>query len=910
MVTDTGWDNPRSVLAREIAARAIRLDLAAAEMVVGAMCGDDALLRAEVRRIIEENCAETVGVEVDPRSPPSITMSVDPGGEASTTSLPTIERIGPYRVVREVGSGGFGQVYLAMHEGELFRRSVAIKVVKRGFDSEDLIRRFELERQVLAGLNHPNIARLYAGGTTTDGRPYFAMEYVEGLPIDEYCDRNRLGVDDRLAIFRQVCAGVHYAHQNLVVHRDLKPRNILVTGEGIPKLLDFGIAKLLNSELSLIAHDPTAPEMRIMTPEYASPEQVRGDSVTTASDVYSLGVLLYELLTGHRPYHIDRRIRAEIERVVCEVEPTLASDAVQRVDTIETADERGGTTTKTVTPEEVSRTRGARPDTLRRRLSGDLDNIILMSMRKESHRRYPSVERLIDDIDRHQSGHPITARPNELGYRLSKFLRRNKAGVVIAVALAVALVMGGWATLVDARSRAASAELAAARAAVDAAEAHAREDKLRAELAEDRANHEQQRASDAEELAIHHAKTTTAILEAMTPAMEALVDSIQDEELKRAFLASAMREPPAGSRAENVWIFVRLAQAYDQFGVHLASQRGFGPVEAERALEQYRMARAIRAPLLTEASAPREVVLGAVVNRLQTATVYRRLGREAEAYGELNDALTEGRAAAAKYPDWIAAQRVLSTVLNDLGSIARSRGDLEEMSALYAESLEVATRTATLAPTVYQVRRDLTIAQIRVADDKARRGDLDGARALFIAAIDERQRLLDEAPDAGRRRDVGVAHRTFGVALREAGRYDEALQQLELFRKITAELVAEDPLDQRVAGEIPLADSELARLHLARGDGDSALDAASRAVSRLQELVDQNPSDMGHATLLATVRADLGRAQVATGKVAVGRETLNTAITELRRLTDMMPNATNLVDELARAVADRDALGD
>ena len=239
-------------------------------------------------------------------------------------------QFGAYQVIREIGRGGLGAVYLAARADDEYRKEVAIKLVRRGLDTEDILRRFRNERQILAQLDHPNIARLIDGGTTDDGLPYFVMEYVNGEPINAYCDANALPTTERLKLFRKVCAAITYAHQNLVIHRDLKPSNILVTQEGEPKLLDFGIAKLLSAGDELFTQ--TIPALRVMTPEYASPEQVKGDKIMTTSDVYSLGVLLYELLTGQRPYRLKTRTPEEIARAITEQEPERPSTAVAKGD--------------------------------------------------------------------------------------------------------------------------------------------------------------------------------------------------------------------------------------------------------------------------------------------------------------------------------------------------------------------------------------------------------------------------------------------------------------------------------------------------------------------------------------------------------------------------------------------------
>ncbi len=357
------------------------------------------------------------------------------------------QRVGAYRIDREIGRGGMGAVYLAERADREFEQRVAIKLVRRGMDTEEIVRRFRSERQILAHLDHPNIAKLFDGGTTEDGRPYFVMEYVEGQPIDEYCDGRELPVRARLELFRQVCAAVHFAHQNLIVHRDLKPGNILVTADGVPKLLDFGIAKLLDPAQDL--YTLTRTDLRPMTPEYASPEQVRGETITTASDVYSLGVLLYVLLTGHRPYRAAQRDPNSLARAICETEPPRPSSIVGRVEEIQRSDG----SVAAVTPESVSRVRDGDERLLRRKLAGDLDTIVLKAMQKEPQRRYTSVDQLASDLGRHLQGLPVVARKDTLGYRTRKFVGRHKAGVALAAAILLLIVgFSIWVTVLWQRS--------------------------------------------------------------------------------------------------------------------------------------------------------------------------------------------------------------------------------------------------------------------------------------------------------------------------------------------------------------------------------------------------------------------------------------------------------------------------
>ena len=343
----------------------------------------------------------------------------------------TVERIGPYRILRTLGAGGMGEVFLAERADAQFDQRVAIKVVHAGVVSRGVHSRLKMERQILAQLNHPNIARLLDGGSMPDGASYLVMEYVDGVELDQYCGNNRLDINGRLKLFQAVCAAVHYAHQNLVVHRDLKPSNILVTAAGVPKLLDFGIAKLLDERQSA-QHTVavTHADLRVMTPDHASPEQIRGQPITTSSDVYVLGVLLYKLLCGASPFVIPSMRLAEIERAICEKDAPPASHAVA-VD--ESAYARN-----------IADARGTSPSRLRRTLRGDLDNMIAMAMRKEPTRRYGSAQQFASDVQRYLNGLPVIARRDTLSYRSAKFTKRH--WLPISAAAAVLFLIIAFAT--------------------------------------------------------------------------------------------------------------------------------------------------------------------------------------------------------------------------------------------------------------------------------------------------------------------------------------------------------------------------------------------------------------------------------------------------------------------------------
>lgn len=380
---------------------ALDLDPAARSAFLDQACSGDLELRSEVESLLN-SANQSVAFLQDRVERAAQRLTLEDLGQ----------RVGPYRLIGLLGEGGMGKVYLASRADKLYEQEVAIKLMHVGLtEAHGMLLRFGVERQILANLNHPNIARLLDGGITQDGAPYLVMEYVKGIRIDGYCRDRDLKLEERLRLFLAVCGAVEFAHKNLIVHRDIKPANILVTADAVPKLLDFGIAKLLNPELE--GQTLTRTTDRLMTPEYASPEQIRGDQITTATDVYALGVLLYELLTGTRPFHLETKSPFEVARIICEDDPQPPSSIA------------------------LSRTGG---ELLARQLKGDLDNIVAMAMRKESGRRYASVGSLASDVQAYLQGYPVLARTDSWGYRSGKFVRRHKASTIATALVALSLV--------------------------------------------------------------------------------------------------------------------------------------------------------------------------------------------------------------------------------------------------------------------------------------------------------------------------------------------------------------------------------------------------------------------------------------------------------------------------------------
>jgi eukaryotic-like serine/threonine-protein kinase len=425
---------------------ALELPEAEREPFLAHRCGQDRELFEAVQALLDSAAAaeRLIGESVGSFAPDVLASLPLPDGESDDEEDGIVGRVvGPYRLLAELGRGGMGAVYLAERADGEFEKRVALKLVKRGMDTDEILRRFQSERRILASLEHSYIARLYDGGAAADGRPYLVMELVEGERVTDYCDQRRLGISDRLAIFRSICEAVQHAHQNLVVHRDIKPSNILVTADGTPKLLDFGIARLVDEDGDDTPRTRTG--MRILTPEYAAPEQLRGERVTTATDVYALGAVLYELLAGRR--HLDGDSREGGRDLAERARPGPVRD-------------RPSTAASRSPAHAVANARRTTPERLRRTLRGDLDTVVLRALADDPRDRYPSAQQLLEDLERYRAGLPVLARSPALSYRLAKFIRRHRVSVLAASLVMLSLLGGLGAAL----SQAGEARLARERA--------------------------------------------------------------------------------------------------------------------------------------------------------------------------------------------------------------------------------------------------------------------------------------------------------------------------------------------------------------------------------------------------------------------------------------------------------------
>ncbi len=716
------------------------------------------------------------------------------------------ERIGPYRILRELGAGGMGVVFLA--ERDDVDKRVALKLVREGgLASGDRLQRFLRERRVLARLEHPNIARLLDAGVTQTGLPYFAMEYVEGTPIDRYCDERRLVVAERLNLFRTVCDAVQHAHQNLVVHRDLKPSNIMVTSDGQVKLLDFGIAKLLGHEAG---GDEAPTGMLMLTPEYASPEQVRGELVTTASDIYSLGVVLYQLLTGYRPYSLGSRSPAEIQRAVCEEKPERPSLVVTRED----AGASAGGLLLPATPDAVARSRSNSPAQLRRRLRGDLDTIVLKALNKEADRRYVSAAQLSEDLRRHLVGLPVLARNDTAAYRAGKFLLRHRLGVAAAALLLLSLVAGIVATAWQARR-------------AEAARAVAEE-----------------RFRDVHDLAttvVFEIHDAIADLPGATRARALIVNWGLD------YLQRLSRQSQGDRTLQR-----ESAEAYIRLGMAQGYPSGANLGDLDGARASLDRALAIAGPLVASDPQDRKAIR-------TLALAHEKLGDVKAWSGDVPGAVADAREALshwghlAEIQPGVARPRISWAISSiKLGDLLGhpsfpNLGDRPGAERQYRRALELLETTPPDSVAGWTRRRQIALTHERLAAMLRLDGRRDEALAEFNRSLEFRVGLIREDPASSEAaRDIAVTRENLCELHRERGEYSSALGHCNAAIKFYGDLHASDPGNAQALTDLAVAHSELSRVLEARGEWPAALARMRSGRELLREFLRANPGH-GHA---------------------------------------------------------------
>lgn len=802
----------------KIFAAALEIPPGARAALLDERCADDAELRREVEKLLRsaDEAEGVIGESVTYFAEPVMADLRDHLDRQDLEQLPGGGLIGPYRVLELIGRGGMGAVYLAERADDQFEKQVALKLVKRGMDTDEVLHRFRYERQILAALEHPNIGRLYDGGAAEDGRPYLVMEYIAGEPVTTYCDERRLSVDARLRIFETICTAVQFAHRNLVIHRDLKPSNILVTADGTVKLLDFGIAKLLDPSRPDLAPQ-TRTEMRLLTPEYASPEQLDGGKVTTASDVYCLGVILFELLTGRRPS--ERRGRRTEDRFGLDTGRGRPSSSVVRPLRL---DEAGAS----IPAAEIAALRGTTPERLRTRLRGDLDTITLKALAEEPERRYQSAEQLLADVQRYRRGLPVLARGESIGYRASKFVRRHR--MVVSLSTAITVLVAGFVGTTF------------------------RQNQL--------------------------LRQARFVAEARQGQAEDLIGFMFDD-LRPKLVAIGQSDwlVEAASRAEAYFTAVPPEQLSDRELFRRTEQmRLFGNVRLDRgdvagALESFQAAHALSEDLVLRDSTNPEWRLGLALDHFW-------LGNFSFQRGDFDAALEHFRAyrdhtarLVSEAPDDLQYRLELSYAYGNIGTVLEFMGDAEGALQEYLRSLEQKQALVDLDPEDAEFQSALATAFNKVAVIEQQQGDLRSALGHLRQELDVRVDLAgrNEA-DMPARRDLALSHIFLGELLVAMGEQPEALEHQLAAWEIQRELVRWDPAN--VSWRRGLATcARLAGLGLAGvGRWDEGLAAANESRQVLQQLLEQDPASADYRQEL--VRSDLARASVLLERDAAAAE--------------------------------------
>ncbi|MBA2435982.1 MAG: protein kinase [Chthoniobacterales bacterium] len=793
-------------------------------------CAGNRKLRAEVESLLAADADLSRFIE-------NPILSIPPEIFPDASTELTGQQVGSYRIVREIGRGGLGRVYLAERADDAYRKQVAIKLIRRGLDTEDILSRFRNERQILAQLDHPNIARLIDGGTTADGLPYFVMEYVPGRTLLDFCHARQLDTNARLQLFRQVCAAVSYAHQNLVIHRDLKPSNIVVTEDGAPKLLDFGIAKLLTSDEE--AFTQTVPGLRVMTPEYASPEQVKGDRVTTSSDVYSLGVVLYELLTGQKPYRLTSRSAEEIARAITGQTPERPSTVV--------AHETGSA--------------GRREN---RALRGDLDRIVLMALRKEPERRYSSAAALADDIERHLTGRPVVAHQDTFAYRASKFVRRHKAGALAAALILLAILAGITATLWQSRQT--------------------NQQRVQAE----------RRFNDVRKLA-------NSNLFEVYPEVENLAGSLKAREIiltnALQYLDSLAKEA-----AGDLDLQGELATGYEKVGDVQGALNNSNLGNTEAGLETYRKANVLRAAIVAARPEDLEARKKLANNQYTTARTLWMASKTKEAEEAFEKTLKLQRELVAASPESAEFKDKLAVVLIDYGAIPAFNSQSEKALRLFNEALRIVDDLQARDPANVAFRKTKARLLRILSKSKGATGDYAGALKDLETALVLSREVAQKSPDDFRaQRAVWLSETMICEHFIDQGDGERAVQACAGTIDFPREALEKEPENGVVAYDLAISHFNLARAQRLAGDFSATIRNAEAAVQVMARLSAKSPNDADYLRNLAIYKTEMARAQIALQRSDVAIAALQEARETLQPIVTADPNSATTLGDLGMA---------
>ncbi len=801
MADASGWQD-----AKRLFEVAVTLTPAERDAYLGAHCAHDPDLRREVQSLLDWHDESETFLE----TPPARVADL-PDVDVATLDL-LGQFLGPWRIVGIVGQGGMGVVYRGERADAAFKRQVAIKVVRPGAGRAAIVDRFHLERETLAALDHPNIARLLDGGATGTGDPYFVMEFVKGVTIDRYCDDHRLTIEQRLALFREVCAAVQYAHDNLVVHRDIKPDNILVTADGTPKLLDFGVAMIVSHDYEPGRDGPGLAATHLMTPDFASPEQVSGKQSTTTADVYSLGVLLHVLLTGTRPYRLTGTTAATIRE---QLDAAVLSEPSRHALLGDDADERAGH-------------RGLAPRTLAARLAGDLDSIVLRALGRTPAARYSRVEQLVADLERHRTSYPVSARPQDVAYRFGLFARRHRLAIAAAAGLALLLIAGiaviAWQATVAATER---------------------------QRAEHRFNEVRQLAS------VFMFDVHDAILElpGTTPARELIAKT-----------AIRYLDSLAGEASDDLGLQRELADGFVRVGDVQGNPTNPNLGDTAGALVSYR--RAVSIAEAVRAESPRDRAVAGTL-----ALAHRRLGDVLAQTGDLAMALGELQASNALYATIAAGPAAALGDRIEAGIAAVKLGDVlgnpnfqnlgrtADADRQYAIALDAFRRLYRADTTDMRVRRylGLTLERIGTMHEAAQRWQQAGAAYEESFAI-RRALAADEPMHQNIQRDLAIAYEKLGKVHRQtdgpAAAADYFRQALSTFER----LAAADPANENAARTVAISREQLADTAIAMGTTDQAIRLFREALATHRAIVGHDDRNVRAKCDAARVAESLGDA--------------------------------------------------
>ncbi len=717
------------------------------------------------------------------------------------------QQIGKYKIISELGNGGMGTVFLA--EREDFGKKCALKVIKHEFSSSELLRRFENEREILASLEHPNIANLLDGGTMTGGLPFFVMEYVEGTDLIAFCNENNLLLTERLKLFRKICTAVSYAHGKLIVHRDLKPTNILITKNGEPKLLDFGISKLLTEDVS--GEKGTATALGMMTPKYASPEQFRGESVSTATDIYSLGVILFELLTAKLPYEIENKRLDEVARAICETNPQKPSMALsQKNSAVGTT----GNNTHSANRQTNPKSKTQNPKFLK----GDLDNIILKTLRKEPDRRYSSVEKLSEDLRRHLEGLPVSARPDTFSYRAEKFFKRNFPAVSAAVLIFLLLVGGiagiGW-QYVRAENQRKIAEQ--------------RFDQIR-ELA----NNVVFKYHDE----IKDLQGSTKVREMMVEDSLKYLDNLHFESGDDAALIQDLAQA-----------YMRIAEVQGgAFQANLGDSAG--------SLESYKKALELLKPIAENSN---DLKLLALLREahLETGRAFYRVGDFTNQSENLQKSLDLSEKLALLEPENIEQQINLARSYIHLAEIYREDVSTERLGlfnkafGMVEQILQIAPNNENALRLLATVTHRLQLHYYTQASQARRSGESEKAKLFLLTALPFAKRstkALEKSselhPDNSRlKRNIAAGRLNEGKIHRDLGETDQALDLENQAKEIILAIAANDPENNEINLDLKEIFEDLSLTHIKRGEFAEAARNFQLSVDYCERLLKKDPEN-------------------------------------------------------------------